>query len=244
LESTSGAVDTSAPLGRLWMMAEWVYKATRARRSLEDTRALAIEHGFIARSAHGVKRQWIANVRIVAPGDVIHFYYREKKAVVAIGSFRVLEGAAQGARFESVVNAELVMVPEIPENADLLGLLKDRPDHPEGAAYKPDPVLGLYTGWRVEPTGLAPPTHRKSLFPGRGTLQRYDRITIDPKVMGGKACVRGLRVTVGTIVELVAAGHPVEEILGAYPYLEGEDIPAALRYAAWRAQEQELPLSA
>ena len=136
------------------------------------------------------------------------------------------------------------MVLETPENRGLLGLLKDLPDHPEGTVYKPDPLLGRFTGWRVEPTGLTPPTFRKSLFPGRGTLQRYDRITIDPKVMGGKACVRGLRVTVGTIVELVAAGHPVGEILEAYPYLEAEDVPAALRYAAWRAQEQELPLSA
>ncbi|MDE3058139.1 MAG: DUF433 domain-containing protein [Bacteroidota bacterium] len=69
-----------------------------------------------------------------------------------------------------------------------------------------------------------------------------DRITVDPLVMGGKPCIRGMRVTVGTIVGLVAAGHSVEEILKAYPYLEQEDVRQALAYAAWRAEEIELPL--
>lgn len=69
------------------------------------------------------------------------------------------------------------------------------------------------------------------------------RITLDPAVMGGKPCIRGLRVTVGTIVGLVAAGRTVTEILEAYPYLEEEDIRQALEYAAWRVEEVELPLS-
>jgi uncharacterized protein (DUF433 family) len=60
--------------------------------------------------------------------------------------------------------------------------------------------------------------------------------------MGGKPCIRGLRVTVGTVMELVAAGHSVAEILQAYPYLEKEDISEALAYAAWRVEEIELPL--
>ncbi|WP_247216084.1 DUF433 domain-containing protein [Synechococcus sp. C9] len=68
------------------------------------------------------------------------------------------------------------------------------------------------------------------------------RITFDPAVMGGKPCIRGLRVTVGTIVGLIAAGHSPEDILKAYPYLELEDIYEALAYAAWRAEEVELPL--
>ncbi len=68
------------------------------------------------------------------------------------------------------------------------------------------------------------------------------RITFDPTVMGGKPCIRGLRVTVGTIVGLIAAGHSPEDILKAYPYLELEDIYEALAYAAWRAEEVELPL--
>jgi len=68
------------------------------------------------------------------------------------------------------------------------------------------------------------------------------RITLDPAVMGGKPCIRGLRVTVGTVVGLLAAGRTIEEVLEAYPYLEEEDIREALAYAAWRAQEAEVPL--
>jgi len=68
------------------------------------------------------------------------------------------------------------------------------------------------------------------------------RITFDPAVMGGKPCVRGLRVTVGTIVGLLAAGKSKEEILAEYPYLEAADIQACLSYAAWRSEEAEIPL--
>ena len=75
-------------------------------------------------------------------------------------------------------------------------------------------------------------------------MKTLDRITIDPEVMGGKACIRGLRVTVGTVVGLLAAGRSAAEILGAYPYLEREDIDQALAYAAWRLEEHEVPLSA
>lgn len=73
-------------------------------------------------------------------------------------------------------------------------------------------------------------------------MKGLERITFDPKVMGGKPCIRGMRVTVGTIVGLVASGYSFQEILEAYPYLEEEDIRAALAYAAWRAEEVELPL--
>jgi len=73
-------------------------------------------------------------------------------------------------------------------------------------------------------------------------MNNLARITFDPNVMGGKPCIRGLRVTVGTIVGLVASGYSTAEILGAYPYLEEEDVSEALAYAAWRAQEVELPL--
>lgn len=69
------------------------------------------------------------------------------------------------------------------------------------------------------------------------------RITTNPEFMGGKPCIRGLRVTVGTIVGLVAAGRSKEEILELYPYLEEPDIAAALSYAAWRAEEIEVPLA-
>lgn len=62
--------------------------------------------------------------------------------------------------------------------------------------------------------------------------------------MGGKPCIRGMRVTVGTIVGLVASGHSTAEILKSYPYLEEADIREALSYAAWRVEEAELPLVA
>jgi uncharacterized protein (DUF433 family) len=70
-----------------------------------------------------------------------------------------------------------------------------------------------------------------------------DRITFDPAVMGGRPCIRGLRVTVGMLVGLVSAGRSEEEILRAYPYLEPRDVHAALAYAAWRSEERELPLA-
>jgi uncharacterized protein (DUF433 family) len=69
------------------------------------------------------------------------------------------------------------------------------------------------------------------------------RITLNPEVMGGKPCIRGLRVTVGTVVGLVASGHTFAEVLALYPYLEEPDIRAALAYAAWRAEELDLPLT-
>ena len=65
------------------------------------------------------------------------------------------------------------------------------------------------------------------------------RITHDPAVMGGKPCIRGLRVTAGVVVGLLASGVSRERILQAYPYLEPEDIDAALAYAAWRLEERE-----
>ncbi len=73
-------------------------------------------------------------------------------------------------------------------------------------------------------------------------MDLLQRITRDPAVMGGRPCIRGMRVTVGTIVGLLAAGRTHEEILQAYPYLEADDIRAALSYAAWRTEEVELPL--
>ncbi len=71
---------------------------------------------------------------------------------------------------------------------------------------------------------------------------QLNRITFNPDIMGGKPCIRGMRVTVGMIVGLVASGHVKEEILKLYPYLEAEDIDEALAYAAWRVEEIEVPL--
>jgi len=73
-------------------------------------------------------------------------------------------------------------------------------------------------------------------------MDQLDRITQQPEVMGGKACIRGLRVTVGMLVGQVGAGHSVEELLADYPYIEREDVMQALRYAAWRAEEREVLL--
>ena len=70
-----------------------------------------------------------------------------------------------------------------------------------------------------------------------------DRITQNPLVMGGKACIRGMRVTVGMIVGQIGAGHSIEELLADYPYLEREDILQALRYAAWRMEEREIEIA-
>ncbi len=69
-----------------------------------------------------------------------------------------------------------------------------------------------------------------------------ERITHDAAVMGGRPCIRGMRLTVGTILGLLASGRTQEEILAAYPYLEREDILAALAYGAWLAEGSELPL--
>ena len=73
-------------------------------------------------------------------------------------------------------------------------------------------------------------------------MQNLSRITIDPQVMGGKPCIRGMRITVGTVVGLIAAEKTIEEVLAEYPYIEREDVPQALAYAAWRAEEREVPM--
>lgn len=70
-------------------------------------------------------------------------------------------------------------------------------------------------------------------------MKELTRITLDPEVMGGKPCIRGLRVTVSMIVGLLAAGRSREAILQAYPYLELDDIDQSLAYAAWRLEERE-----
>jgi uncharacterized protein (DUF433 family) len=73
-------------------------------------------------------------------------------------------------------------------------------------------------------------------------MLQFDRITFDPHVMGGKACIRGMRVTVSLVLNLVANGMNSEEIIEAYPYLEREDIRQALQYAAWLTEETVHPL--
>jgi uncharacterized protein (DUF433 family) len=73
-------------------------------------------------------------------------------------------------------------------------------------------------------------------------MRRFTRITRDPNVMGGKACIRGMRVTVGMLLGQMAAGATEAELLAEYPYLEPEDIKEGIRYGAWLAQEREIEL--
>lgn len=74
-------------------------------------------------------------------------------------------------------------------------------------------------------------------------MNQLDRITRDPAVMGGKACIRGMRVTGSMIVGQIGAGHSIDELLASYPCLEREDVLQALRYAAWMAEEREVILA-
>ncbi len=66
----------------------------------------------------------------------------------------------------------------------------------------------------------------------------FDRITFEPKIMGGRACIRGLRIPVSVIVGQIAHGASVDEVLDDYPDLESEDVQQAMEYAAWLAQEE------
>jgi uncharacterized protein (DUF433 family) len=75
-------------------------------------------------------------------------------------------------------------------------------------------------------------------------MNDFTRITQNPAVMGGKPCIRGLRVTVGMIVGQIGAGRSIDQLLADYPYLQRDDVLEALRYAAWRAQEREIDLAA
>jgi uncharacterized protein (DUF433 family) len=75
----------------------------------------------------------------------------------------------------------------------------------------------------------------------RAGENRFDRITFDAEVMGGRACIRGMRVTVATIVDLIAEGSSIDEVLADYPYLEREDVRQALAYAAWLARDEVVP---
>jgi len=71
-------------------------------------------------------------------------------------------------------------------------------------------------------------------------MTHLHRISQNPQVMGGKPCIRDLRVTVGMVVGQIGAGRTIDELLADYPYLEREDVLQALRYAAWRVEEREI----
>jgi uncharacterized protein (DUF433 family) len=86
--------------------------------------------------------------------------------------------------------------------------------------------------------------HSRRIKMGDVNMRDFDRITQNPAVMGGKACIRGMRVTVSMIVGQIGVGHGIEDLLSDYPYLEREDILQALRYAAWLAEGHEVMLAA
>ncbi len=69
----------------------------------------------------------------------------------------------------------------------------------------------------------------------------FDRITFDPRIMGGRACIRGMRITVATVVGQIAEGATIDEVLAAYPDLEADDVRQALAYAAWLTKEDVIP---
>lgn len=75
-------------------------------------------------------------------------------------------------------------------------------------------------------------------------MEAFNRITQKPEVMGGKPCIRGMRVTVGMIVGQIGAGRNIDDLLVDYPYLDRDDIMQALLYAAWRSEEREVDLAA
>jgi uncharacterized protein (DUF433 family) len=127
---------------------------------------------------------------------------------------------------------------------------RDKPDPPASRSLSTCHVLPYGSCRRSKEPPLAqqrrPVGERTAMIDNGSTtgksMPQLTRITRDPAVMGGKPCIRGMRVTVGTVVGLVAAGRTRDEILREYPYLEAEDIAEALAYAAWRAEEVEVPL--
>ncbi len=74
-------------------------------------------------------------------------------------------------------------------------------------------------------------------------MPQIDRIVLDTNIMGGRPCIRGLRVTVGVILGLLASGKSRDDVLKLYPYLEPADLDQCLAYAAWRLEERDLPLA-
>lgn len=242
-------------------MTEWIYKATATKVSLDETRRLADEFHFLCRSLYYEtgegslkKRPQTQHVRF---DDIIHFYYkqRNRKEPESIGSFQVVKAARHPERFgDQVEGTALVLV----KDQALIELLKHEL-HPD-KGYEPDPKHQAFMGWIIARRDVKTPVYPDELKGKRGRTvlaplpsaqaldapssgARWSRITFDPEVMGGRPCIRGMRVTVGSIVGLLAAGRSVHEILQAYPYLKRADIHDALAYAAWRVEEQDLPLS-
>lgn len=166
-------------------MSEWVYKATPTKVGYEDTKDLALNRNFLARSAFTDKGARPARVSKVKPGDIIHFYYRlATKEVETLGSFRVLDG---GTRFpdqfsDYVAGTALVRVKA--SNLEFIRELeKDHKLDPD-KGYVIDPVLEVFTGWAIEKLEelKAPAFDQEKLFPSaRTTLWYYPHPGSSPK---------------------------------------------------------------
>jgi uncharacterized protein (DUF433 family) len=131
----------------------------------------------------------------------------------------------------------------VPARTSIPGLLTGRSRRRRG----PEPLPPGHGQPGVKRPGRNTPERNPGFFYIRprydDDVQRFDRITMDPEVMGGKPCIRGMRVTVGMILEAMAAGRTVQELLADFPYIEEPDIREALAFAARLAQGREIQLA-
>jgi len=136
---------------------------------------------------------------------------------------RVVQGVVQEFPGEGALDEEGAQLPR-------LDLFSMESRAPMCVTWSQDRALLRYT---------ASTEAREGVF----SVVELDRIALDPGVMGGKPCVRGTRLTVGTIVGLISVGRSVDDVLEAYPYVERDDVMQALAYAAWRSEEREVSLT-
>src|SRR6218665_1533704 len=119
---------------------------------------------------------------------------------------------------------------------------RERGQHETGSWRRGNEKLSAALRSRVG-QAASPKDNMEGVLIRSSNMGQLNRITQQPEVMGGKACIRGMRVTVGMVVGQIGAGRSVDEILTDFPYLERDDITQALRYAAWRADEREVMLA-
>lgn len=152
-------------------MTTWIYKATESRIGYADTEALALSFSFLCRSLYTRPGATAARVRRVTLGDTILFYYRlsdKQRTVKAIGTFEVIDGSRLPGRFAGFAeNTALVKVANSPSNATFLALLQKKPT--VGAGYRPDPVLGVFTGWALSDLDRVPPPFTQDWMPNAQT---------------------------------------------------------------------------
>lgn len=220
------------------------------------------EVGVVERVGAGRTRQYSLSAREPLLQTLAALFLREEQRYEGVirGLREALEGLDDlrdawierfppraGDPLEVVLVVEAESLSRVAEEAHtrVLGLEKDLDLIVELATFTradaPEPGAGALT---LLASGLAAAVQEAPPPSMYGDRDALARITHDPRVMGGRACIRGLRVTVGTIVGLLSVGRTVDEILREYPYLDAEDVQAALAYAAWRSEEIELPLKA